>query len=159
METLKIEINIDRCKLEELDETDRELIRRAIDATANSYAEYSQFHVGAAVRLGNGHIVIGANQENAAFPSGICAERTAVFAAQANCPEEPITILAIAAKNPQGLVKQPVTPCGACRQVLVEIEERYNRPMRILLYGTEAVYIVRSAKDLLPLSFVDANMH
>lgn len=158
MSTLKIEININRCKIEELNSDDRELITRAIDATNNSYANYSHFYVGAAVRLANGMIIIGANQENAAFPSGLCGERTAVFAAQANYPQEPIQTLAIAAKNSEGLLKQPITPCGACRQVLIELEHRYKKDMRIILYGTEYIYIIKSVKDLLPLSFTDDNM-
>ena len=103
-------------------------------------------------------IIIGANQENAAFPSGLCGERTAVFAAQANYPQEPIQTLAIAAKNSEGLLKQPITPCGACRQVLIELEHRYKKDMRIILYGTEYIYIIKSVKDLLPLSFTDDNM-
>ena len=102
--------------------------------------------------------MIGANQENAAFPSGLCAERTAIFAAQANYPDQPIRTLAVAAKNSDGLLKQPVTPCGACRQVILEIEDRYKSPIRILLYGTEGVYCIDSVKDLLPLSFIDENM-
>jgi cytidine deaminase len=158
MSTLKIEININRCKMDELNSDDRELINRAIDATNNSYANYSHFYVGAAVRLANGMIIIGANQENAAFPSGLCGERTAVFAAQANYPQEPIQTLAIAAKNSEGLLKQPITPCGACRQVLIELEHRYKKDMRIILYGTEYIYIIKSVKDLLPLSFTDDNM-
>jgi cytidine deaminase len=158
MSTLKIEININRCKIDELNSDDRELINRAIDATNNSYANYSHFYVGAAVRLANRMIIIGANQENAAFPSGLCGERTAVFAAQANYPKEPIQTLAIAAKNSEGLLKQPITPCGACRQVLIELEHRYKKDMRIILYGTEYIYIIKSVKDLLPLSFTDDNM-
>ena len=109
--------------------------------------------------LENGNVVIGANQENAAFPSGLCAERTAIFAAQANHPDQPITTLAIAARNVNGLLKSPISPCGACRQVVLEIEDRYQRPVRILLYGTEGIYVFESIKDLLPFSFVDANMH
>lgn len=115
--------------------------------------------MGAALLLENGEIMIGANQENAAFPSGLCAERTAIFAAQANHPELKITTLAIAARNENGLLKSPITPCGACRQVILEIEDRYKSPVRILLYGTEGVYIIKSVKDLLPLCFVDENMH
>ena len=111
------------------------------------------------MRLANGKIVIGANQENAAFPSGLCAERTAVFAAQANFPQEPILTLAIAAKNDKGLLAEPITPCGACRQVILEIEDRYRQPVRILLYGTNKIYSIDSIKDLLPLSFIDENMH
>ena len=137
----------------------KELYEKALSVAKNAYAPYSNFHVGAACLLENGNIVIGANQENAAFPSGLCAERTAIFAAQANHPDQPITTLAIAARNVNGLLKSPISPCGACRQVVLEIEDRYQRPVRILLYGTEGIYVFKSIKDLLPFSFVDANMH
>ncbi|MBO4314437.1 MAG: cytidine deaminase [Prevotella sp.] len=159
MKNLTIEVNITFCSFEELEADDRELIDKAIGATANSYAKYSHFNVGAAIRLADGRIVIGANQENAAFPSGLCAERTAIFAAQAQFPEQAIIALAIAAKNEKGLVPTPVSPCGACRQVILEIEDRYQQPMRILLYGTNGVYIIQSVKDLMPLSFVENDMY
>jgi cytidine deaminase len=158
MKKININIEIEHLTMDELNEGERELVNTAIQATNNSYANYSHFYVGAAVRLENGLVVIGANQENAAFPSGLCAERTAIFAAQAQHPDQPITTLAIAARNDNGLLASPVTPCGACRQVILEIEDRYKRPIRILLYGTEGVYCIKSVKDLLPLSFVDANM-
>ena len=137
---------------------DRQLVEKAIGATQNSYAPYSNFHVGACLRLADGREVIGANQENAAFPSGLCAERSAVFAAQSMFPEEAITALAIAARNENGLTAQPVSPCGACRQVILEMEDRYKQDVRILLYGTEGVYVIPSVKSLLPLHFVDSNM-
>lgn len=158
MKNFKIDVDVQVLAENELDDQDRELVECAKKATRNSYAPYSQFHVGAAVRLGSGKIIIGANQENAAFPSGLCAERTAVFSAQAQYPEEPITALAIAASNAGGLTAKPVSPCGSCRQVILEIEERYKQPVRILLYGTNCIYVVRSIKDLLPLCFVDADM-
>lgn len=159
MKNVKIEINITLCSYEELEAGDRELVDKAIEATANSYAKYSHFHVGSAIRLADGRIMIGANQENAAFPSGLCAERTAIFAAQAQYPEQAITDLAIAAKNENGLVPTPVSPCGACRQVILEIEDRYKRPVRILLYGTKGVYVIQSVNDLMPLSFVENDMY
>ena len=159
MEEIKLEIKMDFAQMDELNDIEQQLIKRAIEATHNSYANYSHFYVGAALLLENGEIMIGANQENAAFPSGLCAERTAIFAAQANHPEQKITTLAIAARNENGLLKSPITPCGACRQVILEIEDRYKSPVRILLYGTEGVYIIKSVKDLLPLCFVDENMH
>jgi cytidine deaminase len=159
MEEIKLEIKMDFAQMDELNDIEQQLIKRAIKATHNSYANYSHFYVGAALLLENGEIMIGANQENAAFPSGLCAERTAIFAAQANHPELKITTLAIAARNENGLLKSPITPCGACRQVILEIEDRYKSPVRILLYGTEGVYIIKSVKDLLPLCFVDENMH
>ena len=158
MEEIHLDIKIEQYAMEELSDSEQELVRSAIKATHNAYANYSRFYVGAALRLANGQIVIGANQENAAFPSGLCAERSAIFAAQWQQPEQPITTLAIAASNDEGLLKDPITPCGACRQVILEMEDRYKRPVRILLFGARAVYAVNSVKDLLPLSFVDANM-
>ena len=158
MEQIDINISIESYQLDELSPQDQELVQAAIKATNNAYANYSRFYVGAALRLENGKIVIGANQENAAFPSGLCAERTAVFAAQANYPDSPIETLAIAGRNEKGVLPDPITPCGACRQVILEIEDRYKKPIKILLYGTQKIYCVRSVKDLLPLSFVDENM-
>jgi cytidine deaminase len=158
MEEIHLDIKIEQYAMEELSDSEQELVRSAIKATHNAYANYSRFYVGAALRLANGQIVIGANQENAAFPSGLCAERSAIFAAQSQQPEQPITTLAIAASNDEGLLKDPITPCGACRQVILEMEDRYKQPVRILLFGARAVYAVNSVKDLLPLSFVDANM-
>ena len=158
MKTINLNIAIKHCQLDELSVADRELIEQAMKATDNAYAEYSHFYVGAALRLANGRIVIGANQENAAFPSGLCAERIAVFSAQANFPDQSIEALALVARNDNGLIDNPVTPCGACRQVLLGVEERYGLPMRILMYGKSGVYSVGSAKDLLPLSFVDSSM-
>lgn len=158
MEQIDINISIQSYQLDELSPQDQELVQAAIKATHNAYANYSRFYVGAALRLENGKMVIGANQENAAFPSGLCAERTAVFAAQANYPDSPIETLAIVARNEKGVLPNPITPCGACRQVILEIEDRYKKPIKILLYGTQKIYCVRSVKDLLPLSFVDDNM-
>lgn len=158
MKDIKLEINIQYCQFDELSEEDRELVSMAREATQNSYAKYSRFYVGAALRLQDGRIVKGANQENAAFPSGLCAERTAIFAAQANYPEQPIIALAIAARNDHGFTQEPVTPCGSCRQVMLEIEDRYQSPVKILLYGTRGIYVLKSTKDLMPLCFVDENM-
>ena len=158
MENIKIEINMQFCQLDELSADDQELIRAAIGALANSYARYSHFNVGAALRLADGTVFIGANQENAAFPSGLCAERSAIFAAQSNRPDQAITALAIAARNSNGLMENPISPCGGCRQVILEVEDRYQKPVRILLYGTRGVYCINSVKDLMPLSFVDENM-
>lgn len=159
MKNIQLHIDVKLCALDELSNDDRELVENAIAATDNAYAEYSHFNVGASLRLQDGTIVIGANQENAAFPSGLCAERSAIFAAQSQRPDQPVTTLAIAAKNANGLLRQPISPCGACRQVILGIEDRYKQPIRVILYGTEGVYILGSAKDLLPFSFVDESMH
>lgn len=158
MKEITITIPVEHYQLDELAPNDRELVDRALRATDNAYAPYSNFYVGAALRLADNTIVIGANQENAAFPSGLCAERTAIFAAQANHPDQPVLTLAIVARNQNGLLDEPVSPCGACRQVILGIEDRYKQPIRVLLYGKKGVYCLRSAKDLLPFSFVDDSM-
>ena len=158
MKERKIEIEYQFAQLEELSQEEQNLVEKAIAATQNSYANYSHFYVGASCLLEDGSIVIGANQENAAFPSGLCAERSAIFGAQSNYPEQAITTLAIAARNANGFLKSPISPCGACRQVILEMEDRYKQPVRILLYGEAGIYCFGSIKDLLPFSFVDANM-
>ncbi len=158
MKEYKIEIPVEVLSLEELPADQKELVDTAIASTESSNAKYSRFNVGAAVRLANGMIVRGANQENASFPLSICAERTAIFSAQVNFPDQPIVMIAICARNDDGLLKEPVTPCGSCRQVMVEMEDRYGNDMTVLLYGTGKIYRLRSAKDLLPLSFAGEDM-
>ena len=138
---------------DELTERDQELIRSAQEATQRSYAPYSHFHVGAAVRLDDGTLVTGSNQENAAFPSGLCAERTALFYAGAQYPDRTVEALAIAAADANGLTAIPTPPCGACRQVMMETETRTGHPMRILLFGTQGVYVIEGVAQLLPLIF------
>ena len=154
----QITIHYEFHPLTELSAADRELVEQAIAATNNSYSPYSHFRVGAAARLADGTIFIGANQENAAFPSGLCAERTALFAAQAQLPEQPVVALAIAAGNAESLTDKPISPCGSCRQVMIELEDRYKNNMRIMLYGTDGVYTFETAHDLLPISFIGDDM-
>ena len=158
MEEIKLQTTFCFAQPEELSEDDKQLVERAIEATASSYSPYSHFAVGAALTLSGGTTVIGSNQENAAFPSGLCAERTAIFAAGATHPDKAVTALAIAARNEAGLTAEPVSPCGACQQVILEVEQRYNCAVRILLSGTNGVYIINSIRDLLPLCFVDESM-
>lgn len=158
MKNIDFQIKIQFCQLDELAQDEQDLIQTAIKATDNSNAKYSHFHVGAALLLNDGTVVIGANQENAVFPLGLCAERTAIFSSQAQFPEKPILKLAIAARNQNGIMDNPVSPCGSCRQVILEMEDRYNQPIRVLLYGKRGVYAVDTIKDLLPLSFVDSSM-
>lgn len=155
MKEININTVVRMYSVEELDETGRMLVDKAKEATNNSYAKYSNFHVGAALVLNNGKVVIGANQENAAYPVTLCAERTAIFAAQANYPDQPVKALAIAARNNNGFLDDPISPCGSCRQVILEVEERYKQPIKIYLYGKKGVFVVDSIKDLLPLSFVE----
>ena len=138
---------------DELAAEDQNLVQAAKDATNGSYAPYSGFCVGAAALLADGTIVIGSNQENVAFPSGLCAERTTLFAANAQHPNQPVMALAIAARNKDGFLSQPIPPCGGCRQVISGVEQRYNQPIRILLYGTAGIHVVDGIDALLPLQF------
>lgn len=159
MKTVNINIAIGEYSLSELNDLQQTLVKKAIEATANSYSPYSHFKVGACLRLDDGTMVIGANQENAAYPVGLCAERTAIFAAQAQHPEHAVTHIAIAARNTYGeLVGKPISPCGSCRQVILEIEERYGRDIEVLLYGRDKIYVIKSIKDMLPLCFVNSDM-
>ena len=153
MKEIILEQRIMEVQFDELSADDRELVERAIEATGRSYAVYSHFCVGAALRLDNGEIVIGCNQENASFPVGICAERAALFAAGSSYPDVAVHSLAIAARNAGGLLSEPVSPCGICRQAIVETEVRFCHPVRLLLYGARRIYIAESVKALLPLTF------
>ena len=154
MKELTISIPIRVFDYEELNEDDRQLIDTAREATHRSYSPYSRFAVGAAARLADGTIVSGSNQENAASPSSLCAERTTLFYANSRYPDQPVDTLAIAAHNERGeFLSEPIPPCGACRQVMLETEKRYNHPMRILLYGTAGIYEIQGVSGLLPLSF------
>lgn len=129
------------------------LIEEAKKQTLNAYAIYSKFHVGAAVLLENGKIIGGNNQENAAYPSGLCAERTAVFYANSQYPDVPVKIIAIAAYSNGEYLSEPITPCGGCRQVLLETEGRSGQDLKVILYGTEKTYVMDNVRNLLPLSF------
>ncbi|MBO4811787.1 MAG: cytidine deaminase [Prevotella sp.] len=156
MKDLKLKVQIKECQMDELSDAERSLIDMAIDSTAHSYAPYSHFHVGAALLLADGTLLPGCNQENAAFPSGLCAERSALFAAGAQHPDVPPVMLAIAARDTQGeLTDEPVSPCGPCRQVLIETETRYGRKLRILLYGKKKVFVMDGISNLMPLSFTE----
>ena len=154
MKELEIKSVINVCQPNELTAEEQHLVKLAIEATDRSYAPYSHFRVGAAVRLANGVEVMGCNQENAAYPVCLCAERNALFAAAAQYPDTPVDMLAIAARTPDGeLQDEPVTPCGSCRQVIVETETRFKHPVRLLLYGRRCVYVVNGISPLMPLSF------
>ena len=153
MKDLNIQIAIKIYEYEELNAADRELLDAARQATYRSYAPYSHFSVGAAARLATNIIVTGTNQENATYPSGTCAERTTLFYANSQYPDQPVDTLAIAARNESDFLESPIPPCGACRQVLLETEQRFHQPMRILLYSKNDIYVLEGTKDLLPLSF------
>lgn len=154
MKEVNIQIHLNVYQFDELSATDRQLMETAMEATHRSYAPYSHFSVGAAARLADGTVISGSNQENAAYPSGTCAERTTLFYANSQHPDQAVETLAIAARNERGeFLPQPIPPCGACRQVMLETESRFRKPMRILLYGTKGIYEVKRVGDLLPLSF------
>lgn len=138
----------------ELNADDQALLEKARAAGKNAYAPYSAFYVGAALRLENGVIVTGNNQENVAYPSGLCAERVAIFSAGANYPDVAVSTIAITCSSTKFAVNRPLSPCGACRQVIAEYERKSGKNIRIILAGeTGAVYAVGSIKELLPLSF------
>lgn len=138
---------------EEGTESIKKLIDKAKSATQNAYAPYSGFHVGAAALLANGEIATGNNQENAAYPSGLCAERVTLFAANSQHPDVAVEAIAIAAFHDGDFTDTPCCPCGGCRQVIVEVENRFDRPIKVIMYGKSKIYEVESVKDLLPLSF------
>lgn len=139
---------------DELEQNDRDLLLLAVKAAETAYAPYSEFHVGAAVRLRNGACVTGSNQENVAFPSGLCAERVAAFAASSQFPGIPFEAIAVTAYSENFEVDTPVSPCGSCRQVLSEYEQIFNSKIKVLLAGhTGKVLVIEKIEDLLPLSF------
>ena len=158
MKDLNIQIAIRIYEYEELSAADRELIDAACQATHRSYAPYSHFSVGAAARLSDNTIVTGTNQENAAYPSGLCAERTTLFYANSQYPDQPVVTLAIAARTEKDFIDRPIPPCGACRQVMLETEKRFKHPMRVLLFGKTGIYELGSVGALLPLSFDASSM-
>ena len=146
-------------KWDELTDEQRAIIEVAKEQTKHSYCPYSHFHVGAAAKLSNGVVIRGCNQENAAYPSGLCAERSALFAAGAQYPDQEVVQLAIACYTGGHFTKEPGSPCGACRQVMTETEHRYGGKMDVLLYGDEDTFVFDSAADLLPLIFVSESLH
>ena len=158
MEIFDINIEVIVQPYAELENGKRKLVETAKAACADSYSPYSNFSVGAALEFGNGVILKANNQENAAYPSGMCAERSLLFYAKANYPHEYIKRMAIAAKNGEKFTKQPVPPCGACRQAILETANRQSQPIELLLAGTEKVFIIKDAKSLLPLQFDAENI-
>lgn len=153
MKELTINIPVKIYKEEELSPTQLQLVEKAKKATFTSYSPYSQFRVGAALLLTNGETVCGSNQENASYPIGCCAERTALFYAGANYPDTAVSAIAIAARGTNGeFLAEPAAPCGMCRQALMETEHRFG-PIQVLLYGTNGIYCFEKVADLLPLVF------
>jgi cytidine deaminase len=154
MSTKNISISWSEFKeISDLEKDDRDLVIAARDISVKAYAPYSGFLVGAAVRLDDGTIVTGTNVENAAFPSGICAERNALSTAVSNFPSRVPVAIAIAARNSEGLTADPVSPCGNCRQVIAEEEFRNGKPIRIILTGRNKFQVIENGGSLLPLQF------
>ena len=140
--------------IDELTEQDAWLLSEAREVTQHAYAPYSHFKVGAIAKLDNGETVTGSNQENASFPVGLCAERVLLASAASMFPKIPIETMAISYHNENGDSSHPISPCGMCRQSLLEYESRVHQPIRIILGGLSGkVYIIDKASMLLPLSF------
>ena len=154
MKTVNLSFNYrEYSSIEEMEPRDRELVEAAIDAQKGSYAPYSKFNVGAAVRLDDGTIVKGANQENSAYPSGLCAERTAMFAANAQNPGKAMTALAIVGGFEHTVSDTPCTPCGACRQVMAEYQNLGGRPLEVIMFGAAQTWKFDRVDDILPFIF------
>ena len=137
----------------ELSQELQELIRKAKNAAENAYAPYSEFKVGAAVLLDNNEIIEGSNQENAAYPSGLCAERVAIFYANAKYPNAHIKAIAVTASTKKGFIKDPIPPCGSCLQVMLESEQRANKSIQVLLFGSNKITVAENIKQFLPVYF------
>ncbi len=144
---------VEYASIDEMIPEDRELAAEAIDAMKGSYAPYSHFNVGAAVRMSNGQIVKGANQENAAFPSGLCAERTAMFAAGAKYPDKDMKSIALVGGVYGRITDAPATPCGACRQVMAQYQTKAGKPMSVIMVGDGTIWKFDRVDDILPLIF------
>ncbi|MBQ3658150.1 MAG: cytidine deaminase [Bacteroidales bacterium] len=153
MKVIKISSDILECEKSELSVEDSKLVKSSEDFLKNAYAPYSKFSVSAAVLLDNGIIINGTNQENAASPSGTCAERTAIFYANSQYPKNKVLAIAISAFFNGEIISSPITPCGACRQVILETETRYSSPIKIILSAKNKCLIINSIKDILPLTF------
>lgn len=145
--------------IDELSEGDKKLLEEARSATRKSYAPYSHFHVGAATRTADGQVLSGANQENAAYPMALCAERVLLATIASTVPDTPVDVMAISYHAEGQPSDHPISPCGMCRQSLLEFEERMQQPIRLILGGMEGpVYILESARHLLPLAFTKSEL-
>lgn len=154
MQTKEIKIVVcEYQNINQLSKNDRDLIMKAREFASKAYAPYSGFKVGAALLLSDGKIVSGSNQENASSPEGLCAERTALFWANANYPDIPVVAIAMSAIDQSGNQAGSISPCGACRQALLETESRYDQPIRAILDGATKIEVLNDVKSLLPLGF------
>lgn len=158
MKQLTIETKVSEFDYSELNDQYKQLVEIAKENTQTAYAPYSKFQVGAAVLLENGKIIGGNNQENSASPDTLCAERVAMFYANSQYPDVAPTAIAIAAFTNGEYIKNPITPCGSCRQVLLESEIRYEQPIEVILFGTEKIYVISNIKQLLPLCFEKSSL-
>lgn len=156
MKTFEVKAQVEELSYSELTDKESELVKLAREATYRSYSPYSHFRVGAAILLSNGEVITGANQENAAYPSGTCAERSACYYAGAAYPNERFEAIAIAARDNDGeFVSEPCSPCGACRQALLQYELLAEKGVKVLLVGAEKVYRLESIRALLPFAFTE----
>jgi len=156
MQKIEYKIKIFEAKsLEELENEDSNLVKESQKVLKNAYAPYSKFNVGAAVLLENGEIITGTNQENSAYPSGLCAERVAMFYANSKYPNVAVKAIAVTAFFNNDYIEEPAPPCGSCRQVLLETETRFKKPIKVILFGKNKIRIIDGVKQLLPLSFTD----
>ena len=154
MQEKTLKLNFTSAHLSELDKQDKELITNAKEAFITAYAPYSGFLVGASILLDNGEIVNGSNQENVAYPSGLCAERVAIFYAGAKFPEAKIKAIAVSVISKTFKVTDVISPCGACRQVMAEYEDKQAHPIKVILHSpTDDVLIANTVQDLLPFMF------
>ncbi len=160
MEVKKLEIKIEEyATSQELSPDDQQLLQEAAQAVEGSYAPYSEFHVGASVLLENGVVIHGSNQENSAYPSGLCAERVALFYAKSKYPDVAVKAIAITAKADHFVVNKPITPCGACRQVIAETESRQQNKIKVIMSGQQGpVLVTEGIANLLPLVFQEDSL-
>lgn len=157
MKKFRIETTVYQTEsLDELSQEEQILVKKSKEIVKNAYAPYSKFNVGASVLLENGKYFSGSNQENAAFPSGMCAERVAMYFANAQYPDVPVKAIAVSAFYNEEFTEEPVPPCGACRQVLLESEIRFKRPIKVILVSKNTITLIENVKTLLPINFDEA---
>jgi len=157
----EIKINFQEyTSVDELEQADQQLCKEAVKALANSHSPYSRFRVGVAIRLQSGKILLASNQENVAYPSGLCAERVALFHWGANHPDDPIEVMAITAHSDDFVLTKPVTSCGACLQVLAEYEKKQNNAIKMLLYCQQGpVWVATGVESFLPFLFFEDRLN
>ena len=160
MKVKKLEIIVEEYSdFTELSDEDKKLLEKAGEAVEGSYAPYSGFNVGASVLLENGEVIKGSNQENSAYPSGLCAERVALFYAKSKFPDVAVKAIAITARSEHFVINKPITPCGSCRQVIAETESRQNNKIKIIMSGqTGPVLVTEGISSLLPLVFQEDSL-